>query len=183
MKDNFKMGVMQGEVIEKGNFPITTNCINNWNSRESSVGGKDSLDENASMNGLTQEQKEQSIILMNSVEGYTDSDGNVQIKIKDKKKLENRLNSSSIDDDVISVEKLEKAVTQMNHTFSDEGTDNEYQITGLSCGSSVTIFGWIHTSNYALAAAALGITGWGAAVPATLTAGVWAAAGVIGCEL
>lgn len=137
---------------------------------------------NELMNELTKEQKELSILIEEHTEGYTDANGDLQMSLKNKDKLKNKLSSSNLDK-MISYDELEESIAQINSSISDGKTGNEVGVYALSCGSLTTILGWVHAGNYALAAVALGITGFGAAIPAILIGGVWTAASVIGCNI
>ena len=74
---------------------------------------KANVDANAGMDGFTQEQVELSIAIMNNLESYNDSNGNVQIKILNEKDLENQLNNFSVDGYSVSFDEFEEAVSHL----------------------------------------------------------------------
>nr|WP_295975690.1 hypothetical protein [uncultured Bacillus sp.] len=145
-------------------------------------------------NGLTDEQMELARVVMSSLENYTDSEGNAQIKIINKHELKKQI--AKMNTDLIKFKDLEKAVSNFNYymasgdnavTAAADDVVNQLASQpvpyGLSCGDILSIIGLIHSGNLALAALLLGVTGPAAFLVPFLVAAAYTAGSVIGCNL
>lgn len=124
--------------------------------------------------GLTEDEQEIATIVLGHFENYTDSEGNVQIKIINENELMHKLENSDVE---LDFEQLQSAVIKFNNymakgnnivseTADDIATQlkanpSEGVITTLAvtCSDVLTAIGLIHSGSYSVAAALLGVTG------------------------
>jgi len=123
--------------------------------------------------GLSQEEKEIVEIVLGHFENYTNTEGNVQVKIINEKDLENKLNESDVE---LSFEQLQSAVENFNY-YMNEGdnlvTDTADDIANqlesntsngmittyaITCSDALSAMGHLHSGSYAAAARLLGLS-------------------------